>query len=194
MKESFRDSAAGDQLSASEYTRVKDAVEKLANEAAMSGEGSLESNVGGLKGRAIKKAGTIHMVRLTSDVVPRNSSHYAALEELNLATDGFNAVLQIWDTEEHEWADTPSLERLLVMVGDDGHGWRPLVKDDILPVVWHKDAQAFVPLEKRETAVVVITSGPDDQGYYSGTVVEWDSEEETWTTGNECYIVDVGSL
>lgn len=195
MKETFRDSSAGDQLSASEYNKLKDAVEKLANEAPISGDGSSESNIGGMKGRALKFP-KIVMVRITNDCVPRNSAQYGQNIETitdGSVDDGFNATLQVWDNDTNQWLDSPSLERLLVCVGDDAQGWRPLIKEDRIPVIWNRDAQAFVPLEKRESAVVMITSGPDPEGYYLGNVIKWDSDAEEWVTANECYIMDVGN-
>lgn len=192
MKETFRDSAAGDQLSASEYNKLKEAVEKLANEGPLQGEGAGESNVGGLKGRAVKSQKII-MVRLLADVVPRNSAQYDYTISANDPNEGFNAIVQVWDNDANEWTDSPAGERCEVILNDDAQGWRPLVEDDRLPVMWSRDAQGFVPLEKRESAVVIITSGPDEGGYYLGNVVKWDSDSEAWVTGNACYIIDVGS-
>lgn len=192
MKETFRDSSAGDQLSASEYNKLKEAVEKLANEGPLQGEGAGESNVGGMKGRGFRTQKII-MVRLLADVVPRNSAQYDYTLANNDPNEGFNAIVQVWDNDENEWTDSPAGERVTVTLNDDAQGWRPLVEDDRLPCVWSRDAQAYIPLEKRESAVVIITSGPDEGGYYLGNVVKWDSDAESWVTGNACYVIDVGS-
>lgn len=192
MKETFRDSSAGDQLSASEYNKLKEAVEKLANEGPLQGADAGESNVGGLKGRAVKTQKII-LVRLLADVVARSSAQYDAVIADNDPDEGYNAIVQVWDNDENEWTDSPSGERCTVTLNDDAQGWRPLVKDDRVPCVWSRDAQAYVPLEKRESAVVIVTGSADAGGYYPGFVVKWDSDAETWVTGNACYVMDVGS-
>lgn len=191
-RETFRRSDAGDQLSASEYNKLKKSVERLFNESPLQGDGAGESTVGGMKGRALKTPKII-MVRLLADVVPQNSAQYEPTISANDPNEGFNAIVQVWDEDSREWADTPSGEKCTVILNDDAQGWRPLLADDRLPCIWSRDAQGYVPLEKRESAVVIVTSGPDSSGYYSGNVVKWDSDSETWITGGACYVLDVGS-
>lgn len=176
MKETFRDSQAGDQLSASEYNKLKDAVERLAEP----------------RPRDEPKAGRIIMVRILTDVVPMNSTLYTGdTIDAEDPYEGYNAWVQVWDNDNREWTDKDDGEKVTVIVGDDGQGWRPLVIDDIIPVRFSPDAQAYIPLEKRESAVVIVTGGPDTDGYYPGFVVKWDSDSQTWVLGNACYVMDV---
>ncbi len=198
MKETFDDAKAGDQLSAREMNKLFALAEKLANESPLSGEGAAETNTGGIKGRAVKQ-GRIVMVRMTVNVLPKSSELYDwAGIEADLENEGHNAIVQLWDESQNLWVDTGNegetdAERVTVTLADDATGWRPLLKNERLPVVYSKNVEAYVPLEGKESSIVVITSGPDADGYYLGQYLVWDSDNEAWVNRGDCYIMDVGT-
>jgi hypothetical protein len=197
VNETFNDVKAGDVLSARMVNKLTDAVEKLAGAGPMTGAGASESNTGGVKGSNIRLERII-MVRLTVDILPMSSALYDwAGIEADTDNDGGNAVIQIWDESGNAWIDSGSgeteAEMVTVVVGDDLTGWRPLIANDRLPVIYNRGAGAYVPLEKRESAVVIVDSGPDSDGYYLGRYVIWDSDNEQWLARGACYIIDVGS-
>lgn len=195
MKETFDDAVAGDRVSAREYNKLTGAVEMLAGAGPPAGQQAVD--VGGVSGEAQHVPGLV-VVRITGIVVPESSNIYedslTDRTDVNGDTgaDAFNAVVQVWDDDLPGWADSPAGDCAEVIVLDDQTGWRPLVVGDILPVFWKRTAGRYVPVETRESAIVLVSSGPDADGFYGGQIVAWASETETWISRGECYVLDVG--
>lgn len=195
-KETFKDVHRGERLSAREYNKLTNAVEEVQASGPPAGQQGMD--VGGVRGQAQNPHGEILMVRILGTIVPQSSTlfseaaAYIAAGE-NPASEGFNAVIQVWDSDNRRWADSPDQDGAEVVVMDDQTGWLPVVAEDIIPVVWKKNLGAFAPLERRESAIVMITGPVDSDGYYPAVTVVFDSETATWSSRVQCYLIDIGS-
>lgn len=198
MKESFREVEAGDPVSAAEYNRLQRVAELLDAETAAGG--AQIAQVGGVRGQTLRPP-SILVVRITAITVPEGSSLYndSLTHRFDPVTgaanaNDYNAIIQVYDRDLSDWVDDPDARRVEVTILDDASGWRPLQKGEILPVVWNRPAAKYVPLETRESAVVMATSSERDaDGMVPGVVLAWSSELKTWITLRECYILDIGS-
>lgn len=191
----FHDYRAGERLSAAEFNKLTEAVEKLTREGRLSAAGYAEQQLGNIKGKGIK-ARPIVMARLLVDVLPQNSAQFSDEVASYDPNEGYNAVVLNWDESGKQWeessTDQSSGDRITVVLLEDQAGWRPLVAGDSIPVMWRSDVGAYVPIETREAAVITI-NGPATGGYYPASIIAWDSDSETWFVWASCYVLDVGS-
>jgi hypothetical protein len=197
MKETFRTVHAGERPSAKDYNRLRNRVAEEANAGAL--YGAQEVDIGGVRGTA-RTPQSILMVRLQTIIIPESSLLFEESLETAVDADGstggnaYNGIIQIWDADAKRWADDPDHNQVVVAVLDDAEGWRPLLRDAIIPVYWRKTPGVYVPLETQEAAIVMITSSvPDDGGFYPGLILGYDSDTETWISKGDCFVVDVGN-
>lgn len=198
MNEDIPDVKPGEPIWAVNENRVRRAITALDAEGPPTG--MQQAKLAAVRGIANQRPGKM-MVRITSHIVPQSSIWYPiAIENQTEGPLAFNAVMQVWDDQNLKWVDDPTHATydapyeaaLNVIVMDDQQGWRPLTKGDIIAVEWHKDAGFWVPIHSREVAVVMTDgSPPDDEGFYSGWRVVYDSDQKQWVQKEEVYILDV---
>ncbi len=195
MQEKFDDVSKGDRPFAADYNRLLSTVERLDSNRGPAG-GQM-TDIGGVRGEAYKYPQPC-MVRITDHIVPKSStlsSYAVSLQhdaQGNTGEFAYNAIRQVWAEDERGWVDDPDETGVEVVVMDDQIGWRPIIAQDIIPVIWNKQAQAYMPLEARETSMVMVTSGPDAGGFYDGVAIYYNSDTALWVTGDPVYILDAG--
>ena len=197
MNETFRDVKQGDRLSAAELNELFDTVERLDSESPQAGEQRM--SIRGVNGKAVAVREML-MVRMVAIAVPQSSTLYTDAQSYQVdaaeetGSEAYNAVVQVWDDDLNKWADDPDARGVDVVIMDDQPGWKPLTIGDIIPVQWKRSAGCYVPLESRETSVVMVTNPTaDGGGFYTGVTLVWVSETLSWVTKGACYVLDVGS-
>lgn len=191
MKRLIGTARAGEPISAREWNKIGDA----ARGAEMAGPtaGSNNIDVGGVSGVSDGTI-SIRMVRIIHPVIADASTQVADNNAANPDPQKYNAWFQVWDTNAQAWADEPGGDKCDVSLVDDAAGWLPLLKEARLPVFWNNAAGKWLPIERTEASVVMITSNvADSDGFKPGVRFAFNSDTKAWIVVEEILVIDVGA-
>ena len=184
MKEIFKDVEAGQPISAAEYNRRGQLLNRLANEGR--GDGVDGIDAGGVRAKNTNPR-DILFVRITAVTVPQSSALY-------VATNNFNAAVLVWDEGTNAWVDDAAGAQVAVVPLRDGQGFLPLEAGRKIAVRYNTTVGAYVPLETPDVAVVVPTSASlDADGMQDGKRIMYDSDAKKWVTLEDIYVLRIGT-